>query len=67
MEPLRKVRMTVSLAEVSWLRAARCSSAMPPSVKTFARPQSITCTSPNAPTMMLAGFRSRWITPLACA
>ena len=41
--------------------------AMPPSASTLARPQSITCTSPNAPTMMFAGFRSRWITPLAWA
>ena len=30
---------------------------------TFASPQSITSTSPNSPTMMLGGFRSRWITP----
>ncbi|MFO0848788.1 MAG: hypothetical protein U0871_09575 [Gemmataceae bacterium] len=30
---------------------------------TFASPQSITWTSPNAPTITLAGFRSRWITP----
>ena len=34
---------------------------------TFARPQSMTCTSPNAPTMTFAGFRSRWITPAAWA
>ena len=38
-----------------------------PAVSTFARPQSITCTSPNAPTMMLEGFRSRWMTSRECA
>ena len=32
-------------------------------VRYLARPQSITCTSPNAPTMMFAGLRSRWMTP----
>ena len=31
--------------------------------RTLARPQSMTWTSPNAPTMTFAGFRSRWITP----
>ena len=48
-------------------RLAFSSSAMPPSASTLARPQSITCTSPKAPTMMFAGFRSRWMTPLAWA
>ena len=48
-------------------RLARSSSATPPSARTLASPQSMTCTSPKAPTMMLAGFRSRWITPLAWA
>ena len=33
----------------------------------LASPQSITATSPNSPTSTLAGFRSRWITPCACA
>src|SRR5882672_1071007 len=33
----------------------------------FARPQSITRTSPKGPTMMFAGFRSRWRTPRALA
>ena len=32
-----------------------------------ARPQSITYTAPKRPTMMFAGLRSRWITPLSCA
>src|SRR5689334_1921662 len=32
------------------------------SPSTFARPQSITSTSPYSPTMMLSGFKSRWIT-----
>ena len=42
---------------------ARSSSATPPCCRTFATPQSTTSTSPKAPTMMLAGLRSRWITP----
>jgi hypothetical protein len=33
----------------------------------LAIPQSITCTSPKSPTMMLAGLRSRWTTPRAWA
>ena len=48
-------------------RPALVSSATPPRARTLARPQSITWTSPKAPTMTLAGFRSRWITPRACA
>ena len=36
-------------------------------VSTLASPQSMTWTSPNAPTMTLAGFRSRWTTPWAWA
>ena len=35
--------------------------------RTLANPQSITCTSPNAPTITFSGFRSRWMTPLLCA
>ena len=56
--------ITVSLASIL---PAEASSAAPPRGKTFARPQSITCTSPNEPTMMFDGFRSRWITPRAWA
>ena len=37
------------------------------SPRTFARPQSMTCTSPNAPTMTFAGFKSRWMTCRLCA
>jgi hypothetical protein len=33
----------------------------------LATPQSITRTSPKSPTMMLAGFKSRWMTPRAWA
>ena len=33
--------------------------------RTLARPQSMTWTSPKAPTMTLAGLRSRWMTPWA--
>ena len=32
------------------------------SFSTLASPQSMTCTSPNAPTMTFSGLRSRWIT-----
>ena len=39
----------------------------PPLGRTFASPQSMTCTSPNAPTMTFAGLRSRWMTPLLWA
>ena len=35
--------------------------------RTLASPQSMTWTSPNAPTMTFAGFRSRWMTPWAWA
>lgn len=38
-------------------------SESPRSPITLARPQSITWTSPKAPTMTLSGFRSRWTTP----
>ena len=33
----------------------------------LANPQSTTSASPCSPTMMFAGFRSRWITPRECA
>ena len=48
-------------------QSALSSSATPPWSSTLARPQSMTCTSPNAPTMTFDGFRSRWITPRLCA
>ena len=32
-----------------------------------ATPQSSTSTSPNSPTITFSGFRSRWMTPCACA
>jgi len=35
--------------------------------RSLAMPQSITCTSPKSPTMMLAGLRSRWTTERAWA
>jgi hypothetical protein len=41
--------------------------ALLPGVTAAASPQSSTCTSPNSPSMMLSGFRSRWITPLLWA
>ena len=33
----------------------------------FARPKSSTFTVPSGRTLMLAGFRSRWMTPFSCA
>jgi hypothetical protein len=33
----------------------------------FARPKSSTFTTPSGVILMLAGFRSRWITPRSCA
>ena len=67
--PLRAVRITVGSIPGGRQPplTVRTSSATPPSGSTLASPQSITCTSPNAPTITLAGLRSRWITPLACA
>ena len=38
-----------------------------PDGNTFAKPQSTTSTSPKLPSITLAGFRSRWITPRAWA
>ena len=35
--------------------------------RSLASPQSMTWTSPNAPTITLAGFRSRWMTPRSWA
>ena len=61
-DPLRTVSITV------WIGSfARFSLVPPPRCNTFASPQSTTCTSPNAPTMMLAGFRSRCSTSFECA
>ncbi len=36
-------------------------------LNSFASPQSMTSTSPNSPTMMFSGLRSRWMMPLLCA
>jgi hypothetical protein len=55
-EPLRAVAITVSRVLVL---PAEASSTAPPCGKTLARPQSITWTSPNEPTMMFDGFKSR--------
>ena len=63
-EPLRAVAITVSCLVTL---PAVASSETPPRGKTLARPQSITWTSPKLPTMTLLGFKSRWITPRACA
>jgi len=64
LEPLRMVRITLMSGRGGW--AGVISGALP-AASTLASPQSMICTSPKAPTMMLAGFRSRWITPRECA
>ncbi len=53
----------------SFWRAVLISERPPePALPTgLARPQSITVTSPNSPSMMLSGLRSRWMTPRLCA
>ena len=61
-ESSREVSITVRAS-----RGVRLSSAPPSCGSTFASPQSTTCTSPNAPTMMFSGFRSRWMTRFECA
>ena len=38
-----------------------------PSPKAFANPKSRTLTLPSGVTLMLAGFRSRWMMPFSCA
>ena len=48
-------------------RASRGAGGAPGFARTLARPQSMTCTSPNAPTITFDGFRSRWMTPRAWA
>ena len=64
------LRAECVVATIPW-RASDGDPASPPRVEslvsTLARPQSITWTSPNDPTMMFDGFRSRWITPRAWA
>ena len=37
------------------------------SAKAFARPKSRTLVFPSGVTLMFAGFKSRWMTPAACA
>jgi hypothetical protein len=59
---LRTVMITLAAS-----LAARRSSSIPPLRSTLASPQSTSCTSPKAPTITLAGFRSRWMTPRECA
>ena len=56
---LRRVRMTLA----SGRNCVRFSSAMPPSARTLASPQSMSWTSPNCPTITLPGFMSRWRIP----
>ena len=47
--------------------AASGSFSAAPARRSLARPQSRTIVSPNAPTRMLLGLRSRWTMPWSCA
>ena len=61
-------RRSVAIRSVWALETLRRRRSWRSSVpSTRASPQSITYTSPKRPTMTLAGLRSRWMTPLACA
>ena len=55
--------VSIAFPVVPWMRRSWTSLRL----ITRARPQSITYVSPNCPTITLAGFRSRWITPFWCA
>ena len=57
----------ISVGRASRPTSAWTAAAGRSAVSIFASPQSMTCTSPNAPTMTFAGFRSRWMTPWAWA
>src|SRR5260370_31668362 len=64
------VSVSLGWALGAWMMVASGSagaSGGTESRKILARPQSMTSTSPNAPIMTLAGFRSRWSTPRAWA
>ena len=54
----------VSVGEFSGLSEAEVSLRF---VNAFARPKSSSLTTPSGVTMMLAGFRSRWMIPLSWA
>jgi hypothetical protein len=71
------VRVSEPVPErISWIEEAPPLAASPSALEvdltgsvptTFARPQSTTRVSPNSPSMMLAGFRSRCRTLRVCA
>src|SRR5262249_18268785 len=65
--PRRAVHLFRGVVRQAGPPAVGVESATSPSHSTVARPQSMTWTSPKAPTMTLDGLRSRWITPLAWA
>ena len=50
-------------------RVTTCAVDAPltPASSAFARPKSSTLTVPSGATLMLAGFRSRWMMPCSCA
>ena len=61
------VRMVVTCGSSRGVPPCATASSPSPCRSTFERPQSTTCTSPKAPTMMFDGLRSRWMTPRAWA
>ena len=56
---------SVSIAVTVWARDRSVPASPRPTA--FARPKSRTLTLPSGVTLMLAGFRSRWMTPFSCA
>lgn len=58
--PSRRLRTRVSAVVAHGSDSAPSRSRL---ASTLASPQSMTWTSPNAPTITFDGFRSRWITP----
>jgi hypothetical protein len=61
------VACTVSVGEMEKSRAAAAPAPAPLASASFASPKSSTFTCPLGVSLMLAGFRSRWMTPRSCA
>ena len=63
----RGSRRPVSSPASSRLATASCRARLPPAPGAFAKPKSSTFTTPSGRSLTLAGFRSRWMIPLARA
>ena len=57
----------VAVAIVVCVGESDGSRAAPSPPNAFASPKSSTLTVPSSRTLMFAGFKSRWMTPLSCA